>query len=77
MLKEIFALSDQGEKDLKKGILSSAAANMSLILPAGLLLLTIKDLMKYIEKNDSYEINLLVYINNFSNIIFNYYICYT
>ena len=62
MLKEIFALSDQGEKDLKKGILSSAAANMSLILPAGLLLLTIKDLMKYIEKNDSYEINLLVYM---------------
>ena len=52
MLKEIFALSDQGEKDLKKGIVSSAAANISLILPAGLLLLTIKDLMKYIEKND-------------------------
>ena len=50
MLKEIFALSDQGEKDLKKGIVSSAAANISLILPAGLLLLTIKDLMKYIEK---------------------------
>ncbi len=36
MLKEIFALSDQGEKDLKKGILSSAAANISLILPAGI-----------------------------------------
>lgn len=62
MLKEIFALSDQGEKDLKKGIVSSAAANISLILPAGLLLLTIKDLMKYIEKNGSYEINILVYM---------------
>ncbi len=50
MLKEIFALSNQGEKDLKKGILASAAANISLLFPAGLLLLSIRDLMMYIEK---------------------------
>lgn len=61
MLKEIFALSNQGEKDLKKGILASAAANISLILPAGLMLLSIKDLMLYIEKGDSYNINITNY----------------
>lgn len=61
MLKEIFALSDQGEKDLKKGILASAAANISLLFPAGLLLLSIRDLMMYIEKNGAYNINILAY----------------
>lgn len=61
MLKEIFALSNQGEKDLKKGILASAAANISLLFPAGLLLLSIRDLMMYIEKNGAYNINILAY----------------
>lgn len=61
MLKEIFALSNQGEKDLKKGILASAAANISLLFPAGLLLLSIRDLMMYIEKNGAYSINILAY----------------
>lgn len=61
MFKEIFALSNQGEKDLKKGILASAAANISLLFPAGLLLLSIRDLMMYIEKNGAYNINILAY----------------
>lgn len=61
MFKEIFALSDQGEKDLKKGILASAAANISLLFPAGLLLLSIRDLMLYIEKNGAYDISILTY----------------
>ena len=61
MFKEVFALSDQGEKDLKKGILASAAANISLLFPAGLLLLSIRDLMMYIEKNSAYNINILAY----------------
>lgn len=61
MLKEIFALSNQGEKDLKKGILASAAANISLLFPAGLLLLSIRDLMTYIEKNGAYNISILAY----------------
>lgn len=61
MFKEVFALSDQGEKDLKKGILASAAANISLLFPAGLLLLSIRDLMMYIEKNGAYNINILAY----------------
>lgn len=61
MIKEIFALSNQGEKDLKKGILASAAANISLLFPAGLLLLSIRDLMMYIEKNGAYNINILAY----------------
>lgn len=61
MFKEIFALSNQGEKDLKKGILASAAANISLLFPAGLLLLSIRDLIMYIEKNGAYNINILAY----------------
>lgn len=61
MFKEVFALSNQGEKDLKKGILASAAANISLLFPAGLLLLSIRDLMMYIEKNGAYNINILAY----------------
>ncbi len=61
MFKEIFALSNQGEKDLKKGIVASAAANISLLFPAGLLLLSIRDLMMYIEKNGAYNINILAY----------------
>ena len=61
MFKEVFALSNQGEKDLKKGILASAAANISLLFPAGLLLLSIRDLMMYIEKNRAYNINILAY----------------
>jgi len=61
MFKEIFALSDQGEKDLKKGIVASAVANISLLFPAGLLLLSIRDLMTYIEKNGAYNISILAY----------------
>ena len=61
MFKEVFALSNQGEKDLKKGILASAAANISLLFPAGLLLLSIRDLMTYIEKNGAYNISILAY----------------
>ncbi|GAA6323046.1 ABC transporter ATP-binding protein [Fusobacterium ulcerans] len=61
MFKEIFVLSNQGEKDLKKGIVASAAANISLLFPAGLLLLSIRDLMMYIEKNGAYNINILAY----------------
>lgn len=46
---------------MKKGILASAAANISLLFPAGLLLLSIRDLMMYIEKNGAYNINILAY----------------
>ena len=37
MLKERFALTDQGEKDLKKGIVSSVFAVLSLMFPIGVL----------------------------------------
>lgn len=37
MLKECFALSDQGTKDLKKGIASSVFAVLSLMFPIGIL----------------------------------------
>lgn len=39
MLKRIFALSDKGAKDLKKGIISSVFAVMSLMFPIGILVM--------------------------------------
>lgn len=46
MFRKIFALSEQGAKDLKKGIAASAAADISLMLPVGLLILTLQELLK-------------------------------
>ncbi len=46
MLREMFSLSPQGVHDLKQGILWSAAANISLMLPVGLILMIIAELLK-------------------------------
>ncbi|MGX8700885.1 ABC transporter ATP-binding protein [Caproiciproducens sp.] len=46
MFRKIFALSEQGAKDLKKGIIASAAADIGLMLPVGLLVLTLQELLK-------------------------------
>ncbi|MBE6829853.1 MAG: ABC transporter ATP-binding protein, partial [Ruminococcaceae bacterium] len=46
MFRKIFALSEQGAKDLKKGIAASAVADISLMLPVGLLILTLQELLK-------------------------------
>lgn len=45
MLKEWFALSDQGAKDLRKGILATTVANLCLIAPVSLLVLVIWGLL--------------------------------
>lgn len=39
MLKERFALTNQGAKDLKKGIVSSVFAVLSLMFPIGILVM--------------------------------------
>ncbi len=49
MLKRIFALSDEGARDLNKGIFSNMLGNISLMLPISLLMMTILDLFNLIN----------------------------
>jgi ATP-binding cassette subfamily B protein len=46
MFQKKYALSEQGAKDLIKGVLASFLQNMSLMLPLALLLLTVSDLLE-------------------------------
>lgn len=48
MLKRVFALSDQGSKDLRKGIIASTLNNLCLMLPVSLLMLVVLDLLEMI-----------------------------
>lgn len=46
MLRKLFALTEQGAKDLKKGIIASVFASLSLMLPMGLLLMLVMQLLQ-------------------------------
>ena len=46
MLRKLFALTEQGVKDLKKGIIASVFASLSLMLPMGLLLMLVMQLLQ-------------------------------
>ena len=41
MLRKLFALTEQGAKDMKKGIIASVFTSLSLMLPMGLLLMLV------------------------------------
>ena len=41
MLRKLFSLTEQGAKDLKKGIIASVFTSLSLMLPMGLLLMLV------------------------------------
>lgn len=58
MFRKLFALSEKGAKDVKKGIAASAAANISLMIPVGLLLMLITELLKPVfgEKSSTPDI---------------------
>lgn len=49
MLKRMFALSDQGAKDLNKGIAATTLSNICLIIPSSLLIMVIWELLKIIS----------------------------
>lgn len=49
MLKRAFALSDQGSKELKKGIAASAFYNFCLMIPVGLLMMLVMELLDVIS----------------------------
>ena len=55
MLKRAFALSDQGAKDLAKGIIATACANLIQIIPASLLLMVV---MMLFEKAAGTQVNV-------------------
>lgn len=46
MLRKLFSLTEQGTKDLKKGIIASVFTSLSLMLPMGLLLMLVMQLLQ-------------------------------
>lgn len=61
MLRKLFALSQQGETDLIKGILASAAAQISLMFPVGLLLLVLNELLQPLAGKETSTPNVFIY----------------
>ncbi|MGL6199162.1 MAG: ABC transporter ATP-binding protein [Lachnospiraceae bacterium] len=53
MLKRLFALSNQGAKDLNKGIAATTLSNLCLILPVSLLILIVMELLNIINGESS------------------------
>lgn len=53
MLKRLFALSDQGSKNLNKGIAATTLSNICLIIPASLLIMVIWELLNVISGESS------------------------
>ena len=49
MLKRMFALSDQGPKDLNKGIAATTLSNICLIIPSSILIMVIWELLNIIS----------------------------
>lgn len=45
MLKKMFALSDKGAKSLKGGIIAAAFYNLCLMIPVGLLMKLVQDML--------------------------------
>ena len=46
MLRNLFALTEQGAKDMKKGIIASIFSSLSLMFPMGLLLMLVMQLLQ-------------------------------
>ena len=52
MLKRMFALSNQGLRDLNKGIAATTLSNLCLIAPVSLLVMVIWELLNVISGQD-------------------------
>ena len=62
MLKRMFALSDQGAKDLNKGIAATTISNLCLILPVSLLMMIVMALLDAISGQSSgLKNNMILY----------------
>ena len=53
MLKRMFALSDQGSRDLNKGIAATTLSNLCLIAPVSLLVMVIWELLGVISGQET------------------------
>ena len=63
MLKRMFALSDQGAKDLNKGIAATVLSNLCLIFPISLLIMIVWDFLNVIAgEESSIRQNIPVYL---------------
>ena len=58
MLRKMFSLSNKGADDLKKGIIYSTIADLSLMLPVGLFIVVIDDLLKPVFGQTASSINI-------------------
>lgn len=61
MLKKIFALSDKGVSDLKKGAVAAACSNLSLILPMCLLFVLLREFIKPFMGMEASALNIWLY----------------
>jgi ATP-binding cassette subfamily B protein IrtB len=52
MLKRMLALSDQGAKSLRGGIIAAAFYNLSLMIPVGVLMMLVQDLFSLIKNGE-------------------------
>lgn len=63
MLKKMFALSEKGAKDLRKGIIATAVAHISLLIPVSLLMMIVLDILNVISgEADSLGHNTALYV---------------
>lgn len=62
MLKRAFALSDQGSRDLNKGIAATTLSNLGLMLPVSLLMMIVMELLSVITgEQTGFEKNIPLY----------------
>lgn len=61
MFRKLFALSKQGAKNLTKGVVASAVADISLMLPVGLIILVLQELLKPLFGGETASLNLWLY----------------
>ena len=61
MFRKIFALSEKGASDTKKGIAASSVANISLMVPVGLLIMLLTELLKPVFGEESSTPNIWMY----------------
>mgnify|MGYP000384641502 CR=1 FL=1 len=62
MLRNLFALTEQGAKDLKKGIIASIFSSLSLMLPMGLMLMLVMQLLQPLSGIEANEPSLKLYV---------------
>ena len=61
MFRKLFALSEKGASDLKKGIAASAVANISLMMPIGLLVMLLTEMIQPLFGNKTSMSNVWLF----------------